>query len=181
MLLLLLLRFNEWISKNYRTIKEKAMAPHSSTLAWKIPWMEEPGGLYSMWSLRVRHDWATSLFFSLSGIGEGDGNPLPCSCLENPKDGGAWWASVSGVAQSRTRLKQLSIEQLKLNKFLSSSQNFFSSVTHFSNKYYRIPIYEQGSPSFWSCWVPSLQLACPLGLSLQKFLVFFPGILGDLK
>ena len=40
---------------------EKAMAPHSSTLAWKIPWMEEPGGLQSMGSLRVRHDWATSL------------------------------------------------------------------------------------------------------------------------
>ena len=40
---------------------EKAMAPHSSTLAWKIPWMEEPGGLQSMQSLRVRHDWTTSL------------------------------------------------------------------------------------------------------------------------
>ena len=40
---------------------EKAMAPHSGTLAWKIPWMEEPGGLQSMGSLRVRHDWATSL------------------------------------------------------------------------------------------------------------------------
>ena len=40
---------------------EKAMAPHSSTLAWKIPWMEEPGGLQSMGSLRVGHDWATSL------------------------------------------------------------------------------------------------------------------------
>ena len=40
---------------------EKAMAPHSSTLAWKIPWMEEPGGLQSMGSLAVRHDWATSL------------------------------------------------------------------------------------------------------------------------
>ena len=40
---------------------EKAMAPHSNTLAWKIPWMEEPGGLQSMGSLRVRHDWATSL------------------------------------------------------------------------------------------------------------------------
>lgn len=73
------------------------------------------------------------------------------------------------------------IEQLKLNKFLSSSQNFFSSGTHFSNKYYRMPIYEQGSSSFWSCWVPSFQLACSLGPSLQKFLVLFPGILGDLK
>ena len=73
---------------------EKAMAPHSSILAWKIPWMEEPD--------RLHFD------FSLSCIGEGNGNPLQCSCLENPRDGGAWWAAVSGVAQSRTRLKRLS-------------------------------------------------------------------------
>ena len=46
--------------------------------------------------------------FSLSCIGEGNGNPLQCSCLENPSDGGAWWAAVYGVAQSRTRLKRLS-------------------------------------------------------------------------
>ena len=46
--------------------------------------------------------------FSLSCIGEGNGNPLQCSCLENPRDGGAWWAAVHGVAQSRTRLKRLS-------------------------------------------------------------------------
>src|SRR5574337_202833 len=45
--------------------------------------------------------------FSLSCIGEGNGNPLQCSCLENPRDGGAWWAAVYGVAQNRTRLKQL--------------------------------------------------------------------------
>ena len=183
--------------------REKAMATHSSTLAWKIPWMEEPGGLQSMGSLRVGHDWATSLslftfmhwgrkwqptpvflpgefqwrgslvgchlwvaqsrtrlkwlsssssieqwrrqwhptpvllpgeshgwrslegcspwghwgsdtterlhfHFSLSCIGEGNGNPLQRSCLENPRDGGAWWAAVYGVAQSRTRLKRLS-------------------------------------------------------------------------
>ena len=62
---------------------EKAMAPHSSTLAWKIAWAEKPGGLQSMGSLRVRHDWVTSL----SCIGEGNGNPLQCSCLENPRDG----------------------------------------------------------------------------------------------
>ena len=43
-----------------------------------------------------------------ASIGEGNGNPLQCSCLENPRDGGAWWAAVSGVAQSRTRLKRLS-------------------------------------------------------------------------
>ena len=46
--------------------------------------------------------------FSLSCVGEGNGNPLQCSCLENPRDGGAWWAAVYGVAQSRTRLKRLS-------------------------------------------------------------------------
>ena len=46
--------------------------------------------------------------FSLSCIGEGNGNPLQCSCLENPRDGGAWWAAVYGIAQSRTWLKWLS-------------------------------------------------------------------------
>ena len=89
---------------------EKAMAPHSSTLAWKIPWTEEPGRLQFAGSLKVGHDWATSLSLSLSlsCIGEGNGNPLQCSCLENPRDGGAWWAAVYGVAQNRTRLKRLS-------------------------------------------------------------------------
>ena len=80
------------------------MAPHSNTLAWKIPWTEEPGRLQSMGSLRVGHDWATSL----SRTGEGNGNPLQCSRLENPRDGGAWWAAIYGVTQSQTRLKRLS-------------------------------------------------------------------------
>ena len=80
------------------------MAPHSSTLAWKIPWTEEPGRLQSMGSRRVGHDWVTSL----SCIGEGNGNPLQYSCLENPRDGRALWAAIYGVAQSRTRLKWLS-------------------------------------------------------------------------
>ena len=56
--------------------------------------------------------------FSLSCIGEGNGNPLQCSCLENPRDRGAWWAAVYGVAQSRTWLKWLS----------SSSSNLFTAV-----------------------------------------------------
>ena len=56
-------------------------------------------------------------FFSLSCIGEGNGNLLQCSCLENPRDGGAWWAAVYGVAQSWTRLKRL-----------SSSNNIYVSV-----------------------------------------------------
>ena len=75
---------------------EKTMAPHSSTLAWKIQWTG------SDMTERLH------FHFSLSCIGEGNGNPLQWSCLENPRDGGAWWAAVSGVTQSRTRLKWLS-------------------------------------------------------------------------
>ena len=75
--------------KPARLLSEKAMAPHSSTLAWKIPQMEEPGRLQSMGSQRVRHDWETSLSLSLSfsDTGEGYDNPLQYSCLENPRDG----------------------------------------------------------------------------------------------
>ena len=85
------------------------MAPHSSTFAWKIPWTEEPGRLHSPWG-RWGSDSTEWLHFhfSLSCMGEGNGNPLQCSCLENPRDGGAWWAAIYGVAQSWTRLKQLS-------------------------------------------------------------------------
>ena len=84
------------------------MAPHSSTLAWKVPWTEEPGRLQSMG--REESDMTERLHFHflLSCIGEGNGNPLQCSCLENPRDAGAWWAAVYGVAQSQTRLKRLS-------------------------------------------------------------------------
>ena len=80
---------------------EKARGPHSSTLTWKIPWTEEPGGLQSMGSLRVGHDGATSLSL-FPFMHWRSGNPLQCSCLENPRDGGAWWAAIYGVAQSRT-------------------------------------------------------------------------------
>ena len=91
---------------------EKTMAPHSSTLTWKIPWMEEPGKLQPMGSLRVRLDRATSLSLFTFMHCRRNGNPLQCSCLENPRDGGAWWAAVYGVAQSQTRLKWLSSSTL---------------------------------------------------------------------
>ena len=78
------------------------MATQSSVLAWRIPGMAEPGGLPSMES-----DMTERFHFhsSLSCIRKGNGNPLRCPCLENPRDGGAWWADVYGVAQSQTRLK----------------------------------------------------------------------------
>ena len=54
--------------------------------------------------------------FSLSCIGEGNGNPLQCSCLENPRDRGAWWAAVYGVTQNQTRLKQFSSSSSSRNE-----------------------------------------------------------------
>ena len=63
------------------------MAPHSSTLAWKIPWMEDPGRLQSMGSLSVDTTEQLHFHFSLSLIGEGNDNPLQHSCLENLRDG----------------------------------------------------------------------------------------------
>ena len=54
--------------------------------------------------------------FSLSCIGEGNGNPLQCSCLENPRDGRAWWAAIYGVSQSWTRLKWLSSSSSSSNQ-----------------------------------------------------------------
>ena len=72
------------------------MAAHSSTLAWKIPWVEEPGRLQSMGSQRVGHNERLPFHFSLSCTGEGNGSPLKCSCLENPRDGEAWWLPSMG-------------------------------------------------------------------------------------
>ena len=73
---------------------------------------------------RVGHDWATSL--SLSCIGGGNGNPLQCSCLENPRDGGAWWAAAYGVMQSRTLLKRLSSSSSSTNTPWIDQTNLFS-------------------------------------------------------
>ena len=90
---------------------EKAMAPHSSTLAWKIPWMEESDRLQSMGLLRVGHDWATSLslfhFPALEKEMATHSSVFPGESQRRGSLVGSWWA-LDGVAQSRTRLKQLS-------------------------------------------------------------------------
>ena len=97
--------FNPWIGK----------------ISWRRKWQPTPVFLpgkslgwrnlvgYSPWGHKESDTTERLHFiFSLSCIGEGNGNPLQCSCLENPRDGGAWWAAVYGVAQGRTRLKRLS-------------------------------------------------------------------------
>ena len=88
------------IEGKLKSFLEKEMATHSSVLAWRIPGAAEPGGLPSMGLHRVGHDRETSLSLFLSCTGEGNGNPLQCSCLENPRDGGAWWAAIYGVTES---------------------------------------------------------------------------------
>ena len=90
-------------------------------------WVEQPRRLQSIGSLRIGHNWVTSLSLFTSCIGEGNGNPLQCSCLENPRDGGAWWATVCGVAQSRTRLKWLSSSNTALMK--TKSFKYWDSIT----------------------------------------------------
>ena len=84
------------------------MATHSSILAWRIPGTGEPGGLPSMGSHRVAHDWsdlaAAAAATARLKSGEGNSNPLQYSCLENPTDGGDWRAAVHGVSKSRAQL-----------------------------------------------------------------------------
>ena len=83
---------------------EKAMAPHSSILAWRIPWTEGPWTTVhgvAQSQTRLRDFTFTRHFHAL----EQEMATHSCSCLENPRDGGAWWAAVYGVAQSRKRLK----------------------------------------------------------------------------
>ena len=91
-----------------QVIREKAMAPHFSTLAWKIPWMEEPGRLQSMGSLRVGHDCVTSLSLFTFMHWRRKWQPTPVFLPGESQGRGAWWAAVYGVSQSRTQLKWLS-------------------------------------------------------------------------
>ena len=104
----------------YRYIPEKAMATHSGTLAWKIPWTEEPGRLQSMGSLGVGHDWTTSLSLFTFLHWRRKWQPTPVFLPGESQGWGAWWAAVYGVAQSRTRLKWL----------CSSSSSMISFALH---------------------------------------------------
>ena len=87
---------------------EKPMAPHSSTLAWKIPWMEEPGRLQSMGSPRVGHDWAISLSLFTFMHWRRKWQPTPVFLPGESQGRGSLVDCIYGVAQSRTRLKRLS-------------------------------------------------------------------------
>ena len=97
--------------------------------------------------------------FSLSCIGEGNGNPLQCSCLESPRDGGAWWAAIYGVTQSWTRLKRLS----------SSSSSSSSYVMNILNRE-TIFLFCCGFFYFFIFWI--LEYFNWRIIALQNFVVF---------
>ena len=108
---------------------KKQIIMSGSKLSWRRQWHPTPvllPGISHGWRSLVgcspwgheESDMTERLHFdfSLSCIGEGNGNPLQCSCLENPRDGGVWWAAVYGVAQSQTRLKRLNSSKLSRGK-----------------------------------------------------------------
>ena len=103
--------------------------------------------------------------FSLSCIGEGNGNPFQCSCLENPRDSGAWWAAVYGVAQRRTQLKQLSSRSSILCHPLHLLLSVFPSIRVFSSE----SAFHIRWPNFWSFSLSNSSSKEYLGLmSLQS-------------
>jgi len=101
---------------------EKSMAPHSSTLAWKIPWMEGPGGLQSMGLLGVGHDWATSLYFFTFMHWRRRWQPTPVFLPGESQGQESLVSAVYGVAQSRTRLKWLSSSSITDSKVMNLSK-----------------------------------------------------------
>ena len=95
-------------SQRYGFPVEKAVAPHSSTLAWEIPWTEEPGRLQSMRSLKVRHNWATSLSLLIFMHWKRKWQPTPVFLPGESQGWGSLVGCIYGVTQSRTLLKWLS-------------------------------------------------------------------------
>ena len=139
-------------------MSEKVMAPRSSTLAWKIPWTEEPGGLLSVGSHTVEWSdlaaaaatfskWASQMALVVENsptrrhkrcgldpwVGKipsgGHGSPLHYSCLEDPVDRQAWWAIVRRVTRNWTQLKQFRTHTHPINR-----KEFWVSLYVFFNK-----------------------------------------------
>ena len=121
--------------------------------------------------------------FSLSCIGEGNGNPLQCFCLENPRDRGAWWAAIYRVAQSWTRLKRLSssssrLLHLPLHKKVKNSSTWDICFSLINNNLlmFRLPalccktsVYPGSPPHFLRTVLSRLLVLPPPGLKSEKF------------
>ena len=117
------------------------MAPHSSTLAWKIPWMEEPGGLQSMGSLRVGHDWTTSLSLFTFMHWRRKWQPTPVFLPGESQRWGAWWAAIYGSHRVGHDWSHLQQQRMGLDAW----------------------------SSFFECWVLCQLFHSPLSLSSRGF------------
>ena len=145
------------------------MATHSSTLAWKIPWTEEPGRLQSMGSDMT--EWL-HFHFTLSCIGEGNGNPLQCSCLENPRDRGAWWGHTESdilkrLSSSDNNVFLLGFSLSRTLHFLDLVEYFLSHVKEFFSNYL-IKYFLRSFLSLFSPGTPKMQMLACLILSQRS-------------
>ena len=140
------------------------MALHSSTLAWKIPWMEEPGRLQSMGSLELHTTEWLHFHFSLSYTGEGNGNPLQCSCLENPRDGEAWWTALYGS-------HRVGHDWSDLAAAAAATSLSLLTFMHWRRKWQPTPAFlpgeSQGRGSLSRTWLKQLSSSSSLRLSLK--------------
>ena len=148
------------------------MAIRSSTLVWKIPWMEEPGRLQSMGSLESDTTEWLHFHFSLSCIGEGNGNPLQCSCLENPRDGGAWRGctesdTLKWLSSSNNNVFLLGFSLPRTLHFLDLVEYFLSHVKEFFSNYL-IKYFLRSFLSLFSPGTPKMQMLACLILSQRS-------------
>ena len=126
------------------------MAPHTSTLAWKIQWTEEPGGLQSMGSLRVGHDWATSLSLFTFMHWRRKWQPTPVFL---PEESQGWWSPVGCHLWGRTESDQL--------KWLSSSSSTYKCTREYYSSTKGTNLSHLASPSLTSiCWKNSICARC---------------------
>ena len=144
------------------------MAPHSSTLPGKSRGRRSLVG-WNPWG-REESDTTEWLpfHFSLSCIGEGNGNPLQCSCLENPRDGGAWWAAVYGVAQSRTRLKRLSSSSSMVSKVNKAIPQRPKNLSPYCKRGGTVWVLSYGW-FFVTPWTTACQTPLSMGFSRQEY------------
>ena len=128
------------------SLRKKCCVPLLQRRQWHPTRVLLPGKSYGQRSLEGCSPWGRwgldmtewlHFHFSLSCIGEGNGNPLQCSCLENPRDRGAFWAAVYGVAQSRTRLKRLSSSSREIYLCLYVFVDIFTfiSMTNYKKRF----------------------------------------------
>ena len=141
-------RFNNYLKGDFQIyfLTVGFIFPHYIFMVLNWEQMFPPGENWQWLELNTT-EWL-HFHFSLSCTGERNGNPLQCSCLENPRDGGAWWAAIYGVAQSRTRLT-----------WLSSST---SSSSRLSVRASLIAQLVKNPPAMWETWIWSLHWEGPM-------------------